>query len=266
MTTTIKESSQHESQTEFCEMRPYSAISEHSSVKGTPTHIRDWLTSLLPDSPANRSVSLANEKGPMTNETCGLKPSMSFAWYDHDSHCWRTYQDSLLTPTPDEFTETWPKAGMTVDGVAYPLPKQELRIAAIDGGVLPTPAATEYGSNQSLSDGAAVRPSLPSMARNNLWPTPTATDHRGSGQTGVLRDRLDYAAERGATKSKTYPSPDVGMAKGCGEKSAEARSRLGGTLNPTWVEWLMGWPLGWTDLKPLEMDRFQQWCEQHGIF
>ena len=36
-----------------------------------------------------------------------------------------------------------------------------------------------------------------------------------------------------------------------------------GTLNPTWVEWLMGWPLGWTDLKPLEMDRFQQWQQQH---
>ena len=28
-----------------------------------------------------------------------------------------------------------------------------------------------------------------------------------------------------------------------------------GTLNPTWVEWLMGWPIGWTDLKPLEMDK-----------
>jgi len=30
---------------------------------------------------------------------------------------------------------------------------------------------------------------------------------------------------------------------------------LGGTPNPTWVEWLMGWPLGWTDLKPSEMDK-----------
>jgi hypothetical protein len=29
----------------------------------------------------------------------------------------------------------------------------------------------------------------------------------------------------------------------------------GGKLNPTWVEWLMGWPLGWTDLKPLATDK-----------
>jgi hypothetical protein len=29
----------------------------------------------------------------------------------------------------------------------------------------------------------------------------------------------------------------------------------GGQLNQMWVEWLMGWPIGWTDLKPLEMDK-----------
>jgi len=40
---------------------------------------------------------------------------------------------------------------------------------------------------------------------------------------------------------------------------------LGGTLNPTWVEWLMGWPLGWTALEPLGMDKFLTWCAQHGI-
>jgi len=38
----------------------------------------------------------------------------------------------------------------------------------------------------------------------------------------------------------------------------------GGRLNPNWVEWLMGWIIGWTDLNPLEMDRFQQWLLLHG--
>lgn len=27
---------------------------------------------------------------------------------------------------------------------------------------------------------------------------------------------------------------------------------VGGQLNPTWVEWLMGFPLGWTDLNASE--------------
>jgi hypothetical protein len=39
-----------------------------------------------------------------------------------------------------------------------------------------------------------------------------------------------------------------------------------GRLNPTWVEWLMGWPLEWTDLKPLAMDKCQEWQQQHSNF
>jgi hypothetical protein len=40
----------------------------------------------------------------------------------------------------------------------------------------------------------------------------------------------------------------------------------GGQLNPEWVEWLMGWPIGWTELKPLEMDKFREWQQQHSPF
>jgi hypothetical protein len=38
----------------------------------------------------------------------------------------------------------------------------------------------------------------------------------------------------------------------------------GGKLNPTWTEWLMGWPLEWTDLKPLEMDKSLSAQQQPG--
>jgi len=37
-----------------------------------------------------------------------------------------------------------------------------------------------------------------------------------------------------------------------------------GHLNPDWTEWLMGWPIGWTDSKQLETDKFQQWWNSHG--
>ena len=40
-------------------------------------------------------------------------------------------------------------------------------------------------------------------------------------------------------------------------------ARDGGQLNPEWVEWLMGWPIGWTDLKPLEMGKYLSWYQQH---
>lgn len=37
-----------------------------------------------------------------------------------------------------------------------------------------------------------------------------------------------------------------------------------GKATPTNQEWLMGWPIGWSDLAPLEMDKFQSWLQQHG--
>lgn len=33
---------------------------------------------------------------------------------------------------------------------------------------------------------------------------------------------------------------------------------------PTWWEWMMDWPEGWTALQPLAMDRFRQWLHSHG--
>jgi hypothetical protein len=38
---------------------------------------------------------------------------------------------------------------------------------------------------------------------------------------------------------------------------------VGGALNPTWVEWLMAWPLGWSDLKPLATDKCHYVQQQH---
>ena len=33
---------------------------------------------------------------------------------------------------------------------------------------------------------------------------------------------------------------------------------------PMFWEWLMRWPMGWTDLKPLETDKIQEWLSSHG--
>jgi hypothetical protein len=39
-----------------------------------------------------------------------------------------------------------------------------------------------------------------------------------------------------------------------------------GQLNPSWVEWLMGWPIGWTDLKPLATGKFRNVQLWHSTF
>lgn len=46
-------------------------------------------------------------------------------------------------------------------------------------------------------------------------------------------------------------------------KTPTLATHAGGKINPEWTEWLMHWPTGWTDLKPLGMDKFQSWRQLH---
>ncbi len=97
-------------------------------------------------------------------------------------------------------------------------------------------------------DGKSNGPSGNELGRavnHSLYPTPTADPMRTRGGSRSKEPTLDSIA-------KMFPSPDVGMAKGRGQASADARRRLGGSLNPQWVEWLMGYPSGWTDLRDSE--------------
>ena len=108
----------------------------------------------------------------------------------------------------------------------------------------------------------------------------------GMTRDGVLSERQTSArliseTESGSshkTLGRRWPTPVASMSKGSSPAALTRRSgadrsndRLdhavmaldGGHLNPEWVEWLMGWPIGWTDLKPLAMDKFHEWQQQH---
>lgn len=51
-----------------------------------------------------------------------------------------------------------------------------------------------------------------------------------------------------------------------GRDSPTLPALVGGLVHPEFHEWLMGWPIGWTALEPLEMDRFQEWLDLHGTY
>jgi DNA (cytosine-5)-methyltransferase 1 len=178
----------------------------------------------------------------------------------------------------------------------------------IDVSLLPTPTATSYGTNQGGAMGRTgkVRPSLQTMARHNLWPTPDASQ-RGARSTDLVVNestvkRRNSGQKRGmdlqtavklwptpttqeiehpkaeltqsgrrlskegksshslnlADSVKIWPTPTVkgnynkeGLSKKSGDGLATAvkKESVSGSLNPEWVEWLMGFPTGWTDLK-----------------
>lgn len=85
----------------------------------------------------------------------------------------------------------------------------------------PTPSAAD-GDRQSLTYPGNHNPTLLGAVQN--WRTPQSRNWKG--QTS-----LKWA-------SRTT-----------GDMTPSLAGQVGGQLNPTWVEWLMGYPLGWTALE-----------------
>lgn len=258
------------------------------------------LTSYLAAFHAKTLAQQGKAQGLSENEAdYGKKWPASLAKYDRDTSSWRTAQYSLLGGL-EPYSGTWPRWGMMQDGVLLELSTPALRTSEAESGLLPTPLAslgTNGGPNQRDSSG---RPGLQMAAM--MWPTPKATaagpdfakmkrSRTGvSLQTAVAMFPTPTASNtkavhmRGADKGKKrqarsyLPTPTVNDLKNSTLPPSQAKhdnlpgyllragEKPGGQLNPTWVEWLMGWPIGWTDLKPLAMDKFQQWLSSHGIF
>lgn len=241
---------------------PSSAISEHSSVKGTPDDIAEWLMSLPPASPANHSASPDNNEERKTIGTDGPIPLESFAKYDPASRSWKTRQLCLLSTdgTLVEYSENWPNAGMTRSGACFRLHQLELRTCDDGSGSFPTPLATDSRGS------CGGKRSLRTFVRN--FPTPRASD--GDKQTGMSKARRATRPPGSLPEYvRRFPTPTVKgnhNRRGSSPKSGDGLATVaGGPLNPDWVEWLMGWPIGWTESRPLETDKFREWLQGHGL-
>jgi len=181
---------------------------------------------------------------------------------------------SGLLPTPAAQEPGW-----TVGG--------QVEIVDKDGN-----APTHY--NQRWYDkntGRLVQKGITQVAQ--MWPTPNASDVTGgpgnSGRDGGLNLRTavkqwptprSSEAEHPSRKSNNHngqkglaeavnmlPTPTSrDWRSGTGAQPREGHAPpltdvVGGQLNPDWVEWLMGWPIGWTSLEPLPADNFAQWLD-----
>lgn len=89
------------------------------------------------------------------------------------------------------------------------------------------------------------------------WPTPVKTDGFAVGWCKTSIERK----ERGETRPS---GAHIGSGLKYFRKTGQYLSN--GYPNPMLTEWLMGWPINWTDLQPLATDRFQQWLNSHGRF
>jgi hypothetical protein len=187
-----------------------------------------------------------------SGQECGERWHGLLARFDPDSHLWRTVQCSLLEDL-NESLQTLPQWGMTVGGELYLLPTLVQTTKEEEFGLWRTPDTGAGGTSGLLKEGKTHRMNgqqiqvrLVDQVNNpRLWPTPQASDNRDRG-------------------NMSNPSIQRRVAIGKQIMLSQSVHPTSGQLNPTWVEWLMGWPLGWTDLKPLATDKSHCAPQQHG--
>ena len=178
---------------------------------------------------------LASQKNP--DRVYFMNSCESYAWYDQDSLSWKTWQQSLITDWTS-YSESFPKQGTMQNGQLYLRVHWEPVIEEVDGGALPTPTASDVEggiakdvqyknghffreNKEGVRWGVKLRDAIHSL------PTPTASDCKGRSGQGFI--------ERHGTRR----IPDVLTQTG------DSMS-----VSPYFLEEVMGYPLGWTELKP----------------
>jgi hypothetical protein len=214
----------------------------------------ELLTSFLAAFPAR---TLAQpERAQESRETAadyGKSSLGLLARYDPVSCLWKTAQCSLFADS-ELSLETWPRWGSMLNGECYQQPMLELPTCEKGSGFWPTPCADDTADRAVPATVHISKTGLPKYVAPNgvksmmrlsqavrMWPTPAARDYRSPNK-------------------KPYSE------RGGGKKGEQLPNAVGGTLNPAWVEWLMGWPLGWTDLKPLATDKSHCAPPQHSVY
>ena len=187
--------------------------------------------SSLADFPVRTSAQPERERElPGRSPVCGRTWHELSVRFDHDLCSWKTAH-SLFPEDLPWSSVIFPRWGMMRDGECWERNTSELPIKDTGSGLWPTPVADGDRTTNYAQGGT----SLGFAVRN--WPTPTCHDRKGA--SGAKRGK-------GATRG-----PCLTMV-------------IGGTLSPMWVEWLMGWPVGWTDCDALETGKFRQWLDSHG--
>lgn len=157
-----------------------------------------------------------------------------------------------------EWLKNWPESGMTVDGRLYLPPALEPSIEEIDGSCWRTPNAND-ASRGPMSLDVAINGghqiSLVTQVKHpELWPTPSARDYKGGYQYGRIRngsvsmDTLDAAVQAFRPGGILNPDP--------------TSQKTSGQLSPMWVEWLMGYEIGHTELDALATQWFHSKSER----
>jgi hypothetical protein len=192
-------------------------------------------------------------------------------WRTPDAHCNRGAQSperfaasmeaGRLLTLNDQVAHLWatPKASDAITGATA---RQSDRVLektthlAAQVHLFPTPRAADGTKGQRTKKGAEKEVNrghgidLPMFTR--LYPTPTvhgdynrkgSSAKSGNGLATFVKQRLYPTPTVNDSKNNSPPSQHTENGRHSGPLNVVAE----GALNPNWVEWLMGFPHGWTE-------------------
>ena len=236
------------------------------------------LKSFLADSRAKTSAQPETETASTASApACGAKWPASSVRYDPASSEWKTAH-CLWEEVLPWSSVTLPTWGMTRNGFVCRHPTAERPINATGVGLWQTIVADDSADRAKGKWNSRGEPKLSAQVLHpEYWPTPTVCgNYNRKGASATSGDGLATAVVK-----RTWPTATATAYKGWSpnhnradtddrlDYSVERESFQPGQqtppmrLNPEWVEWLMGFPIGHTGLKPLETHKYQEWLRQH---
>jgi hypothetical protein len=252
----------------------------------TESRGEELLTLYLAGFHAKTSAAQEREQElPAADQDSGLKWQGLLAKYNHATRSWKTAQSSLLADL-EQCLEIWPRWGLMRNGVSYQQQTLVRHTLENESGLWPTVTATANqlapsmqarykrpiwmtptvsdAANRAFSVNSRGEPRL--LGQVKLWPTPQASDNRPRATANSASRRIELGKQISLEAAvKFLPTPTSHNAKETGAKSqmnmktVQLGDLVGGSLNPTWVEKLMGWPDDWTSLQPMSHVKMCFW-------
>ena len=102
------------------------------------------------------------------------------------------------------------------------------------------------------------------MQNGECWEQKTLGEFINETEFGLSLPTIVKSDSNATSKNRYLNSPHFRGAKMSeGLRTCETDPT---SIHPSFGEKTMGWPTMWTGLAPLEMDKFQEWQQQHGNF
>ena len=225
------------------------------------------------------------EREPESTESvqaCGNTWRGWLAKYDQATSLWKTPQCSLLEDS-EQFSETWPRWGTMRNGECWEQQTLVPHIKETESGLSEkwaTPTTMDKLPPKSqqalLKEATQARPgrSKPANLRDQVsnmqnWPTPTSHMAKETNAPSEHNRKTPTL-----TAQVNWPTPRTkGMCGGSGswdllnknttvEEARQMGAGNGGKLNPDWVEWLMNWPIKWSNLNEFNPKEFKRWQKE----